>query len=254
MYPNRTQALAGLLGLALACPLSIHAQTTSADPIDETDEARTDEDQMALPRVYVRGAQGGRHYGITGTKTGTPLIETPQSVSVITEEQIRKQGVDDLAQALRYAPGVSGEPFGFEPRTTFIRLRGFDATTTGLYRDGLQLQAVAVKPGGGGVETAQTDEGGARLEAERLAAHARRVAQRLGQVVDALLADLFLGNHGYRLRRLDQRRAGLGAGNAVMAPALGAAHIDAWQGHLVFVGPGFIGLVDRVGTGCLGVD
>jgi len=140
MYPNRTQALAGLLGLALACPLSIHAQTTSADPIDETDEARTDEDQMALPRVYVRGAQGGRHYGITGTKTGTPLIETPQSVSVITEEQIRKQGVDDLAQALRYAPGVSGEPFGFEPRTTFIRLRGFDATTTGLYRDGLQLR------------------------------------------------------------------------------------------------------------------
>lgn len=140
MYPNRIQALAGLLGLALACPLSIQAQSTSAEPIDEAEEARPDEDEMALPRVYVRGARGGRHYGITGTKTGTPLIETPQSVSVITEEQIREQGVDDLAQALRYAPGVSGEPFGFEPRTTFIRLRGFDATTNGLYRDGLQLR------------------------------------------------------------------------------------------------------------------
>lgn len=71
MYPSRTAALAGLLGLALACPLSVHAQSTNAESVDETDQARPDEDEMALPRVYVRGAQGGRHYGITGTKTGT---------------------------------------------------------------------------------------------------------------------------------------------------------------------------------------
>lgn len=42
--------------------------------------------------------------------------------------------------ALRYTPGVQAEPFGFEPRFTFLRFRGFDATQNGLFRDGLQLR------------------------------------------------------------------------------------------------------------------
>jgi iron complex outermembrane recepter protein len=37
----------------------------------------------------------------TGTKTDTPLIETPQSISVITTDQMKAQGVDNLAEALR---------------------------------------------------------------------------------------------------------------------------------------------------------
>ncbi|MGB5042535.1 MAG: TonB-dependent siderophore receptor, partial [Nitrospira sp.] len=35
---------------------------------------------------------------------------------------------------------VQAEPFGFEPRFTFLRFRGFDATQNGLFRDGLQLR------------------------------------------------------------------------------------------------------------------
>lgn len=131
-------ALPLALLLALGCPALAFAQDNEAE--QDPEDIPEDADEMALPRVYVQGAESGRRYGVTGMKSGTPLIEMPQSVSVITSEQIRDQGVDNLAQALRYAPGVNGEPFGFEPRTTFIRLRGFDATTTGLYRDGLQLR------------------------------------------------------------------------------------------------------------------
>lgn len=76
----------------------------------------------------------------SGTKTDTPLIETPQSVSVISRERLEAQDADSFSEALRYTPGIQSEPFGFEPRFTFLRIRGFDATTTGLYRDGLQLR------------------------------------------------------------------------------------------------------------------
>lgn len=134
--------VAGLLALV---PFRFPMAQTSAEEADNRTEIRDGEppalaERLELPRLYVEGSDAERQYGVTGTKTGTPLIETPQSVSVITDEQMQEQGVDNLAQALRYTPGADGEPFGFEPRTTFIRVRGFDATTTGLYRDGLQLR------------------------------------------------------------------------------------------------------------------
>lgn len=75
-----------------------------------------------------------------GTKTDTPLLETPQAVSVITAAQLDERDVTTLGQALRYTPGAQGEPFGFEPRFTLLKLRGFSAFTTGFYRDGLQLR------------------------------------------------------------------------------------------------------------------
>jgi len=77
---------------------------------------------------------------VTATKTDTPLLETPQSISVITRDQLHTQDVNDLGEALRYTPGVQGEPFGFDPRFTSLQIRGFDASATGLYRDGLQLR------------------------------------------------------------------------------------------------------------------
>ncbi|MFW6192090.1 MAG: TonB-dependent siderophore receptor [Gemmatimonadota bacterium] len=77
---------------------------------------------------------------VTATKAEIPRTEVPQSVSVITGEQLELQDAERLSEALRYTPSAQGEVFGFEPRTTFLRFRGFDATTTGLYRDGLQLR------------------------------------------------------------------------------------------------------------------
>ncbi|MET0677844.1 MAG: TonB-dependent siderophore receptor [Bradyrhizobium sp.] len=44
-----------------------------------------------------------------GTKTDTPLIETPQSISVVTRDQIEAQESQSIKQALRYTAGVAGE-------------------------------------------------------------------------------------------------------------------------------------------------
>ncbi|WP_412069008.1 TonB-dependent siderophore receptor [Rubrivirga sp. IMCC43871] len=78
----------------------------------------------------------------SASKIGASPLETPQSVSVITQDQLEVQDATTLAEALRYTPGVQGEVWGYEPRFTWLTIRGFDATQTGLYRDGLQLRNV----------------------------------------------------------------------------------------------------------------
>lgn len=78
----------------------------------------------------------------SASKIGSAPLETPQSVSVITQDQLEVQDATTLAEALRYTPGIQGEAWGFEPRFTWLKIRGFDATQTGLYRDGLQLRNV----------------------------------------------------------------------------------------------------------------
>lgn len=75
----------------------------------------------------------------TATKTNTPLLETPQSVSVVGQEQLRATGAQNLAQAVQYTPGVYGGAFGVDARLDFFQLRGFVASDYGLYKDGLQL-------------------------------------------------------------------------------------------------------------------
>lgn len=42
----------------------------------------------------------------SGLRTPTPLIDVPQTVTVITREQLDDQGVTQLGDALRYVPGV----------------------------------------------------------------------------------------------------------------------------------------------------
>lgn len=41
------------------------------------------------------------------TKTDTALLDTPQSVSVVTAQQIKDQAVQSMAEAVRYTPGIT---------------------------------------------------------------------------------------------------------------------------------------------------
>lgn len=71
----------------------------------------------------------------TGTKTDTPLRETPQSVSVVGAEQIRDQGARTLQESLRYVPGVLADGFGYDSRGDYIIVRGIEAS---YFLDGLR--------------------------------------------------------------------------------------------------------------------
>ena len=61
----------------------------------------------------------------TGVKTDTDLLETPQSVSVVTREQIELQGAKGIDEAVRYTSGTVGGAFGQDPRSDCILVRGF---------------------------------------------------------------------------------------------------------------------------------
>ncbi|EGP06406.1 ferrichrome-iron receptor [Bradyrhizobiaceae bacterium SG-6C] len=73
---------------------------------------------------------------VTATKTDTPLLETPQSVSVVTKDQVQDQGAQSVQDALRYTPGVSLQGYGANAFFDGVKLRGFDAPR---YLDGLRL-------------------------------------------------------------------------------------------------------------------
>ncbi|WP_454853915.1 TonB-dependent siderophore receptor [Rhizobium binxianense] len=97
------------------------------------------EDPKAPVKGYVAKSSA------TATKTGTPLLETQQSVSVITADQLKAQGVETLGQALDYTPGVVGEPYGADPRFDSPRIRGFDGRQS-QFLNGLKMMRTAGAP------------------------------------------------------------------------------------------------------------
>ena len=93
------------------------------------------------------------------TKSGTPLLETPQSVTVITRDQIDLLDIQNLGQAVRYTSGVDGEIFGDDPRYDWVTVRGFYPVE---YIDGLQAPVGSVSNTGidlWGFQTAEVLKG-----------------------------------------------------------------------------------------------
>jgi iron complex outermembrane receptor protein len=92
---------------------------------------------MENPRGAVQGYVAGR--SMAGTKTNTPIMETPQSLSVIGSEQIRDQKPGKFDEILRYTPGVVAGTFGADTRNDWFLIRGFKSDDIGLFLDSLQL-------------------------------------------------------------------------------------------------------------------
>ncbi|WP_318393089.1 ferrichrome porin FhuA [Enterobacter sp.] len=78
----------------------------------------------------------------TATKTDTPIEKTPQSVSVVTSEEMQMHQPKSVKEALGYTPGVVVSNRGASSTYDFVSIRGF--TSVGLsqnnYLDGMKLQ------------------------------------------------------------------------------------------------------------------
>ena len=71
----------------------------------------------------------------SGTKTNTPILDVPQSISVVTGQQIADQQIRSVADLVRYVPGItSGTGEGNRDQVT---LRG-NNTTADFFVDGLR--------------------------------------------------------------------------------------------------------------------
>lgn len=105
---------------------------------------------VSLDTIEVQGERAGgpvngyvARRSASATKTDTPLIETPQSVTVVTRDQMDDQGVQSVSQALRYSASVLGETRLSMGRYDSVFIRGFGGAGTGAgfvnNLDGLRL-------------------------------------------------------------------------------------------------------------------
>ena len=78
-----------------------------------------------------------------GSKTDTAVIDTPQSMSIVTNDELRNRQAETLSQALNYTPGFTSQPTSFNRTADRFRIRGMDveSATAGSMRDGLRLQS-----------------------------------------------------------------------------------------------------------------
>ena len=116
------------LGLVLF-PLSANAQSTTPPQ---------DADPVEIGEVSIEAAAPDYKAEPESPKYTAPLIDTPRSVTVVTEEVLEDTNATTLADALRTVPGITmamgegGQPFADRP---FIR--GYESTS-GIMVDGIR--------------------------------------------------------------------------------------------------------------------
>jgi iron complex outermembrane recepter protein len=123
--------------------LPAHAQDASQAV---TSDSQTQTQTQTLERVEVTGENQEKYYqstrASTATKTDTPLIDTPQSITVVPREVLEDQGARNVADALRNVSGVSREASYWGQEGSSFRIRGFALSDEyGYYKDGLRYNA-----------------------------------------------------------------------------------------------------------------
>ncbi len=117
--------------IAIATALFASSNTFAEDAMidaGDNDDSRT---------IIVTGASDGyvASNSITATKTDTPLIDIPQTINVVTREQLDDQAHHSLADVLRYIPGTTvGQGEGNRDQIT---LRGQNSTAD-FFLDGVR--------------------------------------------------------------------------------------------------------------------
>ena len=120
--------------VAMAAALAVPALAASAHAAEA--------DEGASAPIVVTGERI-QEPAVDATKTGTALIDTPQSINTLEREQLDSQGVEQLGEALRYVPGVTlGQGEGHRDQ---IVIRG-QASTADFYLDGLRDDAQYYRP------------------------------------------------------------------------------------------------------------
>lgn len=161
--------LAGALALALSLP-------AFADPAPEPAPDAADRAKN-LDTIEVHGQHGPE---VTSPKFTQPLLDTPQSITVVPAQLMQEQGVTTLRDALRNVPGISmqaGE--GGVPAGDNLTLRGFSARTDlfvdgvrdfgGYSRDPFNLEQIEVVKGPASTHSGRGSTGGSINLASKVA-------------------------------------------------------------------------------------
>ncbi|GAA4479617.1 TonB-dependent siderophore receptor [Gluconacetobacter asukensis] len=119
------------------------AAVPEQDVVQDETTGEKQEKKGAKEEVIVVTATGLSHATST-TKTRTPIIESPQSISIVSREEIELRASPTVADALAYTAGVQAEPSGIDSRVDEVSVRGFGAggfSSNNNFVDGLRLPA-----------------------------------------------------------------------------------------------------------------
>jgi iron complex outermembrane receptor protein len=105
--------------------LALGASLTSAARAEDAEAGER-------PDIVVTGA---RSLATAGTKTDTPLIETPQPITIVTDKVFQSQGAISVSDILRYVAGVQANPYGSDSRVDGGFIRGINPVQ---FRDGMR--------------------------------------------------------------------------------------------------------------------
>ncbi|NUT61414.1 catecholate siderophore receptor Fiu [Herbaspirillum sp. C9C3] len=145
-----TRLSAAVAGALLLPAVGVHAQTSSA-----------------LPKVEVTATQESDYKAdkASSAKYSQPLVDTPQTLTVIKKQLIDQQGATTLTEALRNSPGVGTFYLGENGSTNTgdaIYMRGFDSSSAifvdnvrdlgSISRDMFNIQQVEVLKGPAGTD------------------------------------------------------------------------------------------------------
>jgi len=125
------------LATALLVALAVAPPATAVEPVYAGTTAYIG-DATSLDPVEVEGVQPDGYdvkRSSTATKTDMPLLDVPQAVTVVSQQQIRDQAIQSMADAVRYVPGV-GAAQGEGNRDTLV-FRG-NTSTADLFIDGMR--------------------------------------------------------------------------------------------------------------------
>ncbi|MGB3836218.1 TonB-dependent siderophore receptor [Castellaniella sp.] len=133
--PRRTQLSLVVALLATGLGNVSQAQQAVGESVQATATPSDSDVQSAqeMGAITVNAQQGA-------TKLLTPIVETPQSVSVITQEQVREQGATSVQRATAYTAGVFSNQVGASNRFDYLVMRGFsDGSLGNTYLNGLKI-------------------------------------------------------------------------------------------------------------------
>jgi len=123
--------------------------------------------QAPLPAVHVSATVSGyKADEASSPKYTQPLLDTPQTISIITTQVMAQQGVTTLTEALRNSPGVGTFYLGENGSTSVgdaIYMRGFDSSSAifvddvrdlgSISRDMFNISQVEVLKGAAGTDS-----------------------------------------------------------------------------------------------------
>ena len=119
--------------------LSVYAQA-AVDPKEETitvTAAPAPQESAWGPAATIAARQSA-----TATKTDTPIQKVPQSISVVTAEEMALHQPKSVKEALSYTPGVAVGTRGASNTYDYLIIRGFaaDGQSQNNYLNGLKMQ------------------------------------------------------------------------------------------------------------------